>query len=66
MHTIKSKIYTIKNNLGGQNIYCKKELMWTKYLLQKLASVNKTFTLKTSLGGQNIYCKTRYILQIIA
>ena len=31
--------------------------MWTKYILQKLASINKTFTLKGSLGGQNIYHK---------
>ena len=35
----------------------KKELIWTKYILQKLASLNKTFTLKSSLGGQNIYYK---------
>ena len=31
--------------------------MWTKYILQKLASLNKAFTLKSSLGGQNIYYK---------
>ena len=35
----------------------KKELIWTKYILQKLASLNKTFTLKSRLGGQNIYYK---------
>ena len=38
----------------NKNIYCKKELMGTKCILQKLASVNKTFTLKSSLGGQNM------------
>ena len=42
--------------------------MWTKYILQKLASVNKTFTLKSTLGRQNIYYKKwhrwiKYILQ---
>ena len=54
IHTINSKIYTIRSNLDEQNIYCIKELMGTKCILQKLASVNKTFTLKSSLGGQNI------------
>ena len=48
---------TIKSNLDGHNIYYKKELMWTKYIQQKLASLNKAFTLKSSLGGQNIYYK---------
>ena len=57
IYTIKSKIYTIKSNLDDKNIYCKKELMWKKYILEKLPSVNKTFTLKSTLGGQNIYYK---------
>ena len=51
------KIYTAKSSLSGQNIYCKKELMWTKYTLQNLASANKTFTLKSSLSGKNISYK---------
>ena len=57
IYTIKTNIYAIKSNLHEQNIYCKKELMWAKYILQKLPSVNKTFTLKSSLGVQNIYYK---------
>ena len=49
------KIYTAKSSLSGQNIYCKMELIWTKYILQKLASVSKKFTPKISLGRQNIH-----------
>ena len=32
--------------------------MWTKYMLPKLTSINKTFTLKGSLGGQTAYYKS--------
>ena len=35
------KIYAVKNNLGGQNICCKRELRWTKHIL------------KSSFGRQN-------------
>ena len=51
------KIHAAKSSLSGQNIYGKEERMWTKYILQKLTSVNKTSPLKSSLGGQNIYYK---------
>ena len=29
----------------------KKELIWTKYILQKLAQVDKIYTIKSGLGG---------------
>ena len=48
-------MYTVKN------VYCKKELSWTKYILKKVASVGKIYIIKMQLdkilGGQNMYCK---------
>ena len=34
--------------------------MWTKYILQKLTSANKTFTPKSSLSGQRTLYKKTY------
>ena len=31
-----SKTYPVKGSLGGQNLYCKKEFRWTKYIMQKV------------------------------
>ena len=33
-------MYTVKN------VYCKKELSWTKYILKKVASVGKIYIIK--------------------
>ena len=40
--------------------------MWTKYILQKLTSANKTFTLKSSLSGQRTLYKETQMNQIYA
>ena len=52
-----NQIYTAKSSLAGQIVYCKKKLRWTKYILKKVASVDKIHIMKSNLGGQNMYCK---------
>ena len=52
-----NQIYTAKNSLAGQIMYCKKELRRTKYILKKVASVDKIYIIKSSLDKQNMYCK---------
>ena len=36
-----NRIYTGKNSLAGEIAYCKKEFMWTKYILRMVALVGK-------------------------
>ena len=39
-----------KDCFGRQNIYYKKQLRWTKCVLEKVAQVDKMFIIKSSLG----------------
>ena len=52
-----NQIYTAESSLAGQIVYCKKKLMRTKYILKKVASVDKMYIMKSNLGRQNMYCK---------
>ena len=47
-------MFTAKNSLAGQSVYCKKKLRWTKFMLKKVAWVDKIYIIKSSLGEHKI------------
>ena len=49
-----NQIFTAKNSLAGQSVYCKKKVRWTKCMLKKVACIDKIYVIKSSLGEHKI------------